>query len=96
MARLSASEIEPALRELPGWAVVNEKLHCEYRFKDFVEAFSFMTAVALAAESMNHHPEWTNVYNRVEVDLTTHDKGGITQKDLELARKMEAAARKYK
>ncbi|OAN48168.1 4a-hydroxytetrahydrobiopterin dehydratase [Paramagnetospirillum marisnigri] len=83
-----------ALAELPEW------LECEgrdaitrsFRFKDFVEAFAFMTKVALAAERMNHHPEWANVWNRVDVTLTTHDAGGVTERDIALARIMEGAA----
>jgi 4a-hydroxytetrahydrobiopterin dehydratase len=90
--RLSATQIEAALDALPGWSVENEKLHRVFRFADFVHAFGFMTSAALIAESMNHHPEWFNVYNRVEVDLTTHDAGGITQSDIELARQMSLLA----
>ena len=68
------------------------KLHRDFRFPDFVTAFGFMTSVALRAESMNHHPEWFNVYNRVAVDLTTHDARGISQSDFDLAAKMDAFA----
>jgi 4a-hydroxytetrahydrobiopterin dehydratase len=78
------------LRELPGWSIANGKLHREYQFADFIHAFAFMTGCALAAEAMGHHPEWFNVYNRVTVDLTTHDAGGIGAKDLALAGKMDA------
>jgi 4a-hydroxytetrahydrobiopterin dehydratase len=67
-------------------------LHREYRFTDFVEAFGVMTSVALVAERMNHHPEWFNVWNTVRVDLTTHDAGGITANDFELAEAMERIA----
>jgi 4a-hydroxytetrahydrobiopterin dehydratase len=88
--KLSESEIQAALPKLNGWAILNGKLHREFKFADFVHAFSFMTGIALAAETMGHHPEWCNVYNRVTVDLTTHDAGGITAKDLELAGKMDA------
>jgi 4a-hydroxytetrahydrobiopterin dehydratase len=88
--KLSESEIQTALRELSAWTVVNAKLHREFRFPDFVHAFGFMTACALTAESMGHHPEWSNVYNRVTVDLTTHDAGGISAKDFKLAGKMDA------
>lgn len=84
---LTPSELETALGQLDGWSVQNDKLHREFKFSSFVEAFGFMSSVALVAESMNHHPEWFNVYNRVTIDLTTHDSGGITQKDIELARK---------
>jgi 4a-hydroxytetrahydrobiopterin dehydratase len=88
--KLSESEIQSALRNLNGWTVVNGKLHREYKFADFIHAFGFMASAALVAESMGHHPEWSNVYNRVTVDLTTHDAGGITAKDMELAGKMDA------
>lgn len=72
--------------------MVRDKLHREYQFADFVHAFGFMATAAIAIEAMGHHPEWSNVYNRVTVDLTTHDAGGITAKDVELARKLEALA----
>jgi 4a-hydroxytetrahydrobiopterin dehydratase len=88
--RLSDSEIQSALRERSGWTVVNAKLHREFQFPDFVQAFGFMTRAALVAESMGHHPEWFNVYNRVVIDLTTHDAGGISAKDFELAAKLDA------
>ncbi len=87
-------DIQAALKSLPDWKVVNGKLHREYRFADFVHAFGFMAAAATIAESMQHHPEWSNVYNRVTVDLTTHDAGGITARDVELAGKFEELARR--
>lgn len=83
------AEISDALGVLPGWSVVNDKLHREFQFRDFVEAFGFMTRVALHAENMGHHPEWFNVYNRVTVDLTTHDVGGISSRDFDLAQKVQ-------
>ena len=86
--KLSESEILSALRELRGWTVLDGKLHREYVFADFVHAFGFMTSAAIVAESMGHHPEWLNVYNRLTVDLTTHDAGGISAKDFELAGKL--------
>jgi 4a-hydroxytetrahydrobiopterin dehydratase len=92
--KLADSQIEAALAGLPGWTVAEGKLHREYRFSDFAHAFGFMTAAALRAEAMNHHPDWTNGYNRVTVDLITHDSGGITAKDLELAGAFEEIARK--
>jgi 4a-hydroxytetrahydrobiopterin dehydratase len=83
---LTQNELSAALRELPGWAVVNGKLHGEFRFNDFVTAFAFMTKVAFAAEAVAHHPEWFNVYDRVVIDLVTHDAGNaISQKDIDLA-----------
>lgn len=84
---LTEEELKKALRELSGWSIESGKLHRQFQFKSFVEAFGFMSSLALVAESMGHHPEWFNVYNRVTIDLTTHDAGGITNKDIELARK---------
>lgn len=91
--KLDASEITERLAALPGWAVRDGKLHREYKFADFVEAFGFMASVALIAERMNHHPEWSNVWASVVIDLTTHDAGGITAKDFALAVEMERLAR---
>jgi len=85
---LSPAEISSALQSLHGWKVLAGKLHREILFNDFSEAFGFMTRVALIAEQMNHHPEWSNVYHRVTIDLTTHDMGGISTLDLEFARKV--------
>jgi 4a-hydroxytetrahydrobiopterin dehydratase len=90
--KLDPKTLRDALSSLDGWELREEKLHREFRFADFVQAFGFMTKVALVAETMNHHPEWSNVYGRVAVDLTTHDAGGITEKDLELARRMDELA----
>lgn len=88
------AEIGKALKTLPGWAVVNSKLHKQYSFPDFVHAFGFMATCAIAIESMNHHPEWLNVYNRVTVDLTTHDAGGISDLDFKLAALLDSIAGK--
>ena len=92
--QLSPETIQQALAEesLSGWSVVDAKLRREFQFRDFVAAFGFMTRSALVAEKMDHHPEWFNVYNRVEVDLTTHDADGITTLDLDLARAMNELA----
>jgi 4a-hydroxytetrahydrobiopterin dehydratase len=90
--RLTEQQLAEAMQELDGWEVRDGKLHREFRFSDFVEAFAFMTSSALHAESMDHHPDWANVYNRVTVDLHTHDRGGITGRDIELARRMMTAA----
>ncbi|PSB16885.1 4a-hydroxytetrahydrobiopterin dehydratase [filamentous cyanobacterium CCP1] len=90
--KLSANELDAALSELGSWSLQNDKLHRQFQFNSFVEAFGFMSSVALVAESMGHHPEWFNVYNRVTVDLTTHDAGGITSKDVDLARRMNELA----
>jgi 4a-hydroxytetrahydrobiopterin dehydratase len=84
--RLSQLEIEEQLENLSGWRVVNEKLHKEFQFDSFNQAFGFMTRAAMEIEKMNHHPEWFNVYNRITVELTTHDAGGITKNDVNLAK----------
>ena len=83
-----------ALRELPDWALVEgrEAITRTYRFGDFNAAFAFMTRVAMMAEKADHHPEWFNVYNRIDVSLATHDAGGLTAKDIALARFMDAVA----
>jgi 4a-hydroxytetrahydrobiopterin dehydratase len=92
ITRATEPEMQKAIAELGSWTVEKGKLHREYRFRDFVRAFGFMTQVALLAERAAHHPEWFNVYNKVVVDLTTHETQGITQKDLDLAREMEQIA----
>ncbi len=94
MARLNETQLAAALESLPGWTVKDGKLHREYEFPDFVHAFGFMATAAIAIEAMEHDPEWSNVWNRVVVDLTTHDAGGITAKDLLLAEKLEALAKR--
>lgn len=86
--KLSDAEITTALAALPGWSYQAGKLHREFTFKDFVAAWGFMSSCALAAEAMNHHPDWSNVWNRVRVELMTHDAGGVTQNDVALARRM--------
>ena len=93
--KLGDAELRDAQHGLAGWSVVNGKLHREFEFADFVEAWGFMSSAALVIQQMDHHPEWFNVYHRVRVDLTTHDAGGITARDVELARRMnEIAARR--
>jgi 4a-hydroxytetrahydrobiopterin dehydratase len=87
--KLSDAEIAAAMKNLKGWSVLGGKLHKEYKFTDFVGAFGFMASAALIAEGMNHHPEWSNVYNRVVIDLSTHSEGGITGLDVDLAGKMD-------
>jgi 4a-hydroxytetrahydrobiopterin dehydratase len=77
--------------ELPDWTVEGEHLVRTFRFRDFVEAFGFMARVALLAERADHHPEWSNVWNRVEIRLTTHDAGGLTRRDADLARAIDAS-----
>lgn len=91
-ARLDGAEIARRLQALPGWEVKDAKLHRQFTFRDFVEAFRFMTGAALEAERIGHHPEWLNVYNRVTVDLITHDANGITALDFDLAQRMQQLA----
>jgi 4a-hydroxytetrahydrobiopterin dehydratase len=86
MMRLSQEDIEEELKDLQGWSVVNEKLHKEFLFDNFNQAFGFMTRSAMEIEKMNHHPEWFNAYNRIIIELTTHDAGGITKNDVNLAK----------
>ena len=86
--KLTDAEILEAVTSLEGWEVCDGKFHREFRFNDFVEAWGFMSRVALVAEKMNHHPEWFNVYNTVRVDLSTHDMGGLSRLDVELAEKI--------
>jgi 4a-hydroxytetrahydrobiopterin dehydratase len=91
-AKLSDAEIANRLESLRGWAVVDGKLHRDLSFDSFVDAFGFMARVALVAEAMNHHPEWFNVYNRVRIELATHDAGGITELDFQLAARIDDLA----
>ena len=94
VAALSQSQLQIAVATLPNWEVQNGRLHAEFKFNDFVGAFAFMTKVAFAAEAAQHHPEWKNVYNRVAIDLVTHDAGNaISQRDIDLARKINALVR---
>jgi 4a-hydroxytetrahydrobiopterin dehydratase len=90
--KLSGDELEHALRALPRWRVANNKLQRTYEFADFVEAWGFMSCAALVIQEMDHHPEWSNVYNRVRIELVTHDAAGITGRDIELAKRLEALA----
>ena len=85
MNLIDHQQLESFLLQHPQWQIKQEKLYRSFRFKDFNQAFAFMTRVALLAEKLNHHPEWFNVYNRVEIELTTHDAGGISEKDIEMA-----------
>ncbi|MFY9249739.1 MAG: 4a-hydroxytetrahydrobiopterin dehydratase [Vulcanococcus sp.] len=87
---LTPAEIDQLPQQLPGWSLVDGKLHRELVFADFNEAFGFMSRVALIAEAMGHHPEWRNVWNRVVVDLTTHDTGGLSNLDRQLAQRISA------
>lgn len=90
--KLSDSDVATRLESVDDWVLENGKLRREFRFANFVEAFGFMTCAAIEAEKMNHHPEWFNVYNKVVVDLTTHDAGGISELDFRLAEIMNALA----
>jgi 4a-hydroxytetrahydrobiopterin dehydratase len=89
---LTSLEIESLPDTLPSWALVDGKLQRQFTFADFSAAFGFMTRVALAAETLGHHPEWSNVWNRVTIALTTHDTGGLSNLDLDLARRIDALA----
>lgn len=88
--KMTVAAVTDEIVKLSDWKVVNAKLNRTFEFKDFVDAFAFMTKVAIIAEKMDHHPELFNVYNRVVIDLTTHDIGGIGALDTELAKKIDA------
>ena len=90
LKKMTAIEITEAISQMTEWKVINDKLSRTFEFKDFVDAFAFMTKVAIVAEKMDHHPELFNVYNRVVIDLATHDIGGIGILDIELAKKIDA------
>lgn len=92
--KLDAGAIAEGLKDLDGWELSEDgaSIARSFKFKTFRKAFAFMAEAALSAEKMNHHPEWFNVYNRVDVTLTTHDAGGITELDLKLAKAMDSAA----
>lgn len=87
--KLSDSEIKERLENLPGWDYTDGAICKTFEFDGFMKAMAFMNLAAPVAEEMQHHPEWTNIYNRVEVRLTTHDEGGVTERDFELAEAME-------
>jgi len=88
--KLSSESVASKLTTLNGWELKDEKLFKRFQFADFAEAFSFMTRVAIVADKADHHPEWFNVYNRVEIYLTTHDANGISERDFSLASKIDA------
>jgi 4a-hydroxytetrahydrobiopterin dehydratase len=92
--KLSRSDAEAALKNLSGWMLSNDAtaIHKRFDFKNFGEAFAFMTRVAMAAEKLDHHPDWSNVYKTVDVKLSTHDAGGLTELDLKLAKLMDKYA----
>lgn len=84
--KLSENELDETIREMNGWNLKDGKLQKSFKFSNFIEAFGFMTRIALEAEKINHHPEWSNVYNSVSIKLSTHDVGGITDYDIKLAK----------
>lgn len=86
--KMTPQQVQAELKNLEGWALKNGKLHRELKFKNFVQAFGFMTQVAILAEKANHHPEWSNVYNQVTVELTTHECNGISKRDFDLGKKI--------
>jgi len=94
LAKLEGEARAAALKTLKGWTEVKDgaAIAKSYKFKDFIEAFGFMSSAAIIAQAMDHHPEWFNVYNKVEVTLTTHDSGGLTQNDIDLALAMDERA----
>ena len=92
LTKLTDTDVAARLAAMPGWMLAAGKLHRAFVFGDFAEAWGFMSAVALVAETMGHHPEWSNVWNRVTVDLTTHDAGGISALDFDLAARMDTLA----
>lgn len=81
----NSTQIAEVLKSIPNWELKNEVLYQQLTFKTFTQAFAFMVLVAFEAEKVQHHPNWTNVYNKLTIELTTHDEGGITKKDIELA-----------
>ncbi len=92
IAKLMAGEREAALKELGGWTMVagRDAIQRSFKFKNFSEAWGFMSRVALLAESQDHHPEWFNVYNKVDITLSTHDAGGLSARDVKLAKAIDA------
>ena len=93
---LTNKQLNVYLEEHDGWSIVNEKLSKTFKFSNFIQAFGFMTEVAITSEAMDHHPEWSNVYNRVEINLITHSEGGITKLDIELAIKIDSISSSIK
>jgi 4a-hydroxytetrahydrobiopterin dehydratase len=90
LTKLTDEELTTALQSLPRWKTnAQGRLERSVKFQNFAEAFSFMTRIAFEAEALNHHPDWSNSYNQVKIELTTHDAGGITANDLELARRID-------
>ncbi|MFN0007165.1 MAG: 4a-hydroxytetrahydrobiopterin dehydratase [Planctomycetota bacterium] len=90
--KLTEAEVRQRLASIPAWVLRDGRLHRDFTFPDFVEAFGFMSSVALRAEAMNHHPDWSNAWNKVSIDLVSHDVGGISQRDFDLAAAIDALA----
>lgn len=90
MKKLNKEEIEKHLKELEGWEYNEDAIHTSFKFEDFKEAFSVMTRIAFEAEAMQHHPDWCNVYNELQISLSTHDAGGVTEKDIKMAKSIES------
>lgn len=92
MQTLSSDKISERLSELTGWSLAGNSIRKQFKFADFQQAFAFMSTCARAAEELDHHPDWQNSYNVVNVELSTHSAGGLTERDFELARRMQQAA----
>ena len=90
MKKLSEQEINEKLASLEGWSYTDDSLQTSFEFENFKEAFTLMTRIAFEAEAQQHHPDWNNVYNQLEISLSTHDAGGVTEKDFKLAKAIEA------
>ncbi len=90
MKTLSEQEINEKLESLEGWSYTDNSLQTSFEFENFKEAFTLMTRIAFEAEAQQHHPDWNNVYNQLEISLSTHDAGGVTEKDFKLAKAIEA------
>ncbi|MBO0323943.1 4a-hydroxytetrahydrobiopterin dehydratase [Muricauda sp. CAU 1633] len=90
MEKLSSAQIEESLKNLSGWSLEDDMIVKSFKFKNFKEAFSMMTRIAFECEQQNHHPNWENVYNNLTIKLNTHDAGGVTQKDIDLAKTIES------
>lgn len=96
MSKLNEQEIQDKMKGLdPHWVLKGKLIHREFLFKDFIQAFSFMTSVAFIAEKSGHHPNWKNVYNKVTIALTTHDADGLTDKDFQLAKKIDEVLKNF-
>lgn len=89
MKKLSETEIQEHLNEIDGWEYNENAIHTTFEFNDFKDAFSVMTRIAFEAELQNHHPDWSNVYNKLQISLSTHDAGGVTDNDFKLAKTIE-------